>query len=117
MSNQDLKNNLLQLLQINNTINQYKNEIDSLKKQKDNLEKNLIIYMEKNDMTNKNIIVNDQKIKYNTTKNYETFSKKYLLNKISTFLKDENVANELVNYLYNHREIKESKSIKITQTK
>jgi hypothetical protein len=117
MSNQDLKNNLLQLLQINNSINQYKNEIDGLKKQKDNLEKNLIFYMEKNDMTNKNIIVNDQKIKYNTTKNYETFSKKYLLNNISTFLKDENVANELVNYLYNNREIKESKSIKITNTK
>lgn len=117
MSNQDLKNNLLQLLQINNTINEYKNELDGLKKKKDNLEKNLIIYMENNDMTNKNIIVNDQKIKYNTTKNYETFSKKYLLNKISIFLKDENVANELVNYLYNNREIKESKSIKITQSK
>ena len=117
MSNQDLKNNLLELLQINNSINQYKDEIDQLKKKKDNLEKNLIIYMEKNDMTNKNIIVNNQKIKYNTTKNYETFSKKYLLNKISSFLNDEHKANELVDFLYNNREIKESKSIKIISSK
>ena len=35
--------------------------------------KELITFMENNNMTNKNLIVNNNKIKYNTTKNYETF--------------------------------------------
>ena len=114
MSNSsDLKNNLIKILEINNEIEQYKTELDKLKKQKDNIEKNLIIYMESNDMVNKNIIVNNNKIRYNTTKNYESFSKKYLLNNISSFLKDEKIASQLVDHLYNNRNIKESKSIKI----
>ena len=113
MSNQDLKNNLSQIIQLNNAIEHQKNELDKLKKQKDVIEKNLITFME-NNMTSKNLIVNNNKIKYNTTKNYETFSKKYLLEKSNLFFKDQNnIANQFVDFLYNNRSIKESKSIKI----
>jgi hypothetical protein len=113
MSNQDLKNNLSQIIQLNNAIEHQKSELDKLKKKKDVIEKNLITFMESNNMTNKNLIVNNNKIKYNTTKNYETFSKKYLLEKSNIFFKDQNIANQFVDFLYNNRSIKESKSIKI----
>jgi len=113
MSNQELKNNLSQIIQLNNAIENQKSELDKLKKQKDVIEKNLITFMENNNMTSKNLIVNNNKIKYNTTKNYETFSKKYLLEKSNLFFKDQNIANQFVDFLYNNRNVKESKSIKI----
>ena len=69
--------------------------------------------MENNKMTNKNLIVNNNKIKYNNKKNYESFSKRYLLEKSNEFFKDQNTANQFVDFLYNNRGVKESKSIKI----
>jgi len=117
MDSNEFKHNLVKILEINNQLDAYKQEMDKLKSQKANIEKNLIVFFEENNMTNNNIIVNNNKIKYSTQKNYETFSKKYLTNNIYGFLKDKKIAEELVEHLYNNRNIKESKSIKITNNK
>ena len=113
MNSDELKNNLSQIIQINNAIEIQKSQLDKLKKNREIIENKLIIFMENNKMTNKNLIVNNNKIKYNTTKNYESFSKKYLLEKCNLFFKDSKISNEFVDFLYNNRGIKESKSIKI----
>ena len=113
----DLKENVFRLLEIENQIKHLKQNLDDLKNQKTQIENSLKSQLDKNGMKNKNIIFNDKKISYVSQKNYETFSKKYLLETLKLYLKNENVANEVTNFLYSNRKVNENYVIKISDKK
>ena len=73
--------------------------------------------MEKNDVDFINIKNNDGggKLKYNKTKKYNSLSKKYLLNILNIYFKNETLAQELMSFIYNNREYKNK--VNITKTK
>ena len=73
--------------------------------------------MEKNEVDFINIKNNDGggKLKYNKTKKYNSLSKKYLLNILNIYFKNENMAKELISFIYNNREYKNK--VNISKTK
>ena len=53
--------------------------------------------MEANDMTNKNILINGGKLKYEVSTTKESITKKYILSKLTDY--NEKKAEEITNYL------------------
>jgi|LakMenEpi03Aug12_release.lakeMendotaPanAssembly.Ray.scaffolds.fasta_scaffold258034_1 hypothetical protein len=85
---------------------------NNIKKDMDNVESFIITFMESNNMTDKNILINDGKLCYDLTKTHETLTKKFMLDKLTLYFKDEEKAKDIVEYLYDNRGVKDKKSIK-----
>ena len=68
-------------------------------------------------ITDKDIIFGNSKIKYTQTKVPEGITKKRIQDRLTIFLKNENIAKEATNFIYSERESKINTSIKITNTK
>ena len=97
-----------------------KNHLKIIKSKMDEINKQLIILMKKQEATHINI--NNEKgggkIKYKKTKSYSSISKKCLNNLLPIFFKQYNInidTNELIKFLYQNREFKELE--KLTKTK
>lgn len=97
-----------------------KKHLKIIKSKMDQINKQLIILMKKQEATHINI--NDEKgggkIKYKKTKSYSSISKKCLNNLLPIFFKQYNInidTNELIKFLYQNREFKELE--KLTKTK
>jgi hypothetical protein len=71
--------------------------------------------METNNVTNKDIIFGDRVIKYSTSNISENITKKLILERLKIFLKDENIANEAVNFIYSDRTMTKKNTLKITK--
>jgi hypothetical protein len=112
-----LKNNIEKLIQLENEENKHKEHINKLKKDKDEISTNIITFMERNKITDKDIIFGDSKIKYTQTKIQEGITKKRIHERLTTFLKNENIAKEATDFIYSEREAKINKSIKISNNK
>jgi len=110
----NLKNYLEKLIEIEEEEKKYKNYIDKLKKDKDNLNVNIINIIEKNNIGDKDIIINNKKIKYVTQKIQDGITKKHILERLKLYLKNENHALEALNFIYNNRESSLKKLIKIS---
>tara|TARA_B000000475_G_C15976369_1_gene439113 strand:+ start:941 stop:1429 length:489 start_codon:yes stop_codon:yes gene_type:complete len=97
-----------------------KKHLKIIKSKMDEINKQLIILMKKQEATHINI--NNEKgggkIKYKKTKSYSSISKKCLNNLLPIFFKQYNInidTNELIKFLYQNREFKELE--KLTKTK
>ena len=97
-----------------------KNHLKIIKSKMDEINKQLIHLMKKQEATHINI--NNEKgggkIKYKKTKSYSSISKKCLNNLLPIFFKQYNInidTNELIKFLYQNREFKELE--KLTKTK
>lgn len=109
---QELKNAIQKYVEIDNKMNKIKELNKSLKKERDNVDKFILNYMNENNMQNKNIILNDGKLRYVTTKTSESITKKYIQAKLSEFLNDKERAKEATNYIYDTRNQKENVQLK-----
>ena len=74
-------------------------------------------YMEKNNVTHKDIIFGDRKIKYTTNNVTENITKKLIFERLKIFLKDEKTANDAVNFIYSERSSTKKNSLKIIKEK
>lgn len=121
-TNKDNDINLLnKLVQLYNQY-EYKLKTITLKKKQisdklNYIKQNIIPLMEKNqvDFININNNKGGGKIKYNNTKVYNSVSKKYLINILNIYFKNELMANEVTNFIYNNREYKNKKTISKTK--
>jgi hypothetical protein len=73
--------------------------------------------MEKNNITNKNIIFDNKKIRYTTNTIIENISKKVIFDNLNTFFKNDKMANDATFFIYNNRKSTVKKNIKITTIK
>ena len=112
-----LKSNVEKLIELEKQEEQYKDYISQLKKEKESISQNIVTFMERNKITDKDIIFGNSKIKYTQTKVPEGITKKRIQDRLTIFLKNENIAKEATNFIYSERESKINTSIKITNTK
>jgi hypothetical protein len=112
-----LKNNIEKLIELENEESKYKEHISNLKKEKDEVTSNIVTFMERNKITDKDIIFGNSKIKYAQTKVQEGITKKRIQDRLTLFLKNENIAKEATDFIYSERDAKYNKSIKITNNK
>ena len=97
--------------------NIYKDKIKNLKNKKDKIHDNIVNYMSNNDILDKEIIFENNKIKCASSKITESITKKLILERLKLFLKDENLANQATNFIYSDRNSSQKLSLKISNIK
>jgi len=112
-----LKNNVEKLIELEKEEEKYKEYILNLKKEKEGITQNIVSFMERNKITDKDIIFGDSKIKYTQTKIQEGITKKRIHERLTMFLKNEQIAKDATDFIYSERDSKFNKSIKITNNK
>ena len=98
-----------------NEINKLNKNLKDLKIKKEKEEKKLIKLFERNNLTNNIITTNTYHIEYSLRKSRQSFSKEFLKNCLIKYFQRSNVnlnVNEIINFIYNSREISEKKIIK-----
>lgn len=97
--------------------NIYKDKIKNLKNKKEKIHDNIVNYMSNNDILDKEIIFENNKIKCASSKITESITKKLILERLKLFLKDENLANQATNFIYSDRNSSQKLSLKISNIK
>lgn len=108
------KDYITRLVEIEEEEEKYKNIMTEFKNEKDNLNNKIIEYMEKNNITNKDIIFGNRKIKYSKSKISENITKKLIEERLKIFFKNENQAADAVNFIYKNRNMNEKVCLKIS---
>jgi len=117
MDKENLKDYINKLLEVEKEENKLKDYANELKEKKAKLNTLIIDFMEKNSITDKDIILGDKKIKYSLTKSQENITKGLLFEKLKVFLKSEDASKEAVQFIYNDRNVTMKPSIKIIDIK
>ena len=112
-----LKENIQKLIDLEKEEEKYKNIFSNIKKEKEILNSNVINFMQKNNITEKDIIFGDKKIKYSTLKVQDNITKKLIYERLKIFLKDDVSANNATNFIYSDRNISEKNYLKISDIK
>jgi hypothetical protein len=108
------KEYISKLVEIEEKEDKYKNILLEIKKDKEKMNDKIINFMEKNNITDKEIIFGERKIKYMKNKITETITKKLIETRLKQFFKDDNQASSAVNFIYNDRNKNEKVSLKIS---
>jgi hypothetical protein len=111
------KKNIKRIIDLENEEKQLKDTLNRIKEQKDKLNDNLISFMETNNITTKDIIYGDKKIKYIRTKNTEGITKKLIYEKLKNYFQSDKSATEAIEYIYKDRQSEYKTTIKITDVK
>jgi hypothetical protein len=90
--------------------------IKEYKKIKEDLNPDIIKYMNKKDKKLLSINKNYQ-IKYSSNDVYQGVNKNFINKKIGDYLKDEQLSNKITDFIYNSREKKERKNLSIIKKK
>jgi hypothetical protein len=112
-----LKEHIQKLIDLEKEEEKYKNIFSNIKKEKEILNSNVINFMQKNNITEKDIIFGDKKIKYSTLKVQDNITKKLIYERLKIFLKDDVSANNATNFIYSDRNISEKNYLKISDIK
>jgi hypothetical protein len=108
--------NLKKYLDITNELNSIKSELKKLNETKSKLEKQILVNIEKAKLENTQIETHEFYIDYSKKKSYQSISKGFLEEKIKEFFNERNIKNltdELIEFIYNSRETKETKFLKL----
>ena len=111
------KRNIKKIIDLENEEKGLKDTLNRIKEQKDKLNDNLVSFMETNNITTKDIIYGDKKIKYIRTKNTEGITKKLIYEKLRNYFQSDKSASEATEYIYKDRSSEYKTSIKITDVK
>jgi len=121
----DFQNAILKFLQYEKQIKELQEKIkpveDRIKEIKSNktkLEDRILLYMKKNDYEKSKINANGEVIQMCEMNKREGITKEYLGKKLLEYFHGDNKkANELLNYLYENREIENRKYLKVSLLK
>ena len=113
----NLKEYIEKLISLENQELKYKTEMNNIKKEKENISNSILNYMEKNNITDKEIIYGNNKIKYSSTKIQDNITKKLIFERLKIFLKNENLATEATNFIYSDRNSIQKNYIKVSDIK
>ena len=113
----DFKTSIKKWVQIDNKQKDIRLLSSNLKKEKDKLQMFITEYMENNNMQKKNILLNDGKLQYSTTKSTKPISKKYIIDKLTPYFNSKDKATEIADLLYENRETTFKSTIKRLKSK
>jgi hypothetical protein len=116
-NSENLKDCVQKLVDLEKEEEKYKNIFSNIKKEKDLLNNNIINFMEKNNIQNKDIIFGDKKIKYTSMKVQDNITKKLIHDRLKIFLKSDSAATEATNFIYSDRNSIQKNYIKVSDIK
>jgi len=99
------KQNVKDWLALDNDIKTLQEALKERRKKKGSLTPKISLYMNKFKINDLNTA--DGKLKFAKGTSYTAISKKYVIQRITDFLKDEDKTLKMLDYIYNHREKKE----------
>ena len=118
MINKDnLKDNIEKLIEIENEEQKIKKYMTSLKEKKESLNDSIITFIEENNYQDKDIIFGDKKIKYAVSKSQDGITKKLILEKLTIFLKNSEIAENATKFIYSERNTTAKSILKIMDLK
>tara|TARA_Y100001970_G_C14202547_1_gene841971 strand:+ start:1573 stop:1917 length:345 start_codon:yes stop_codon:yes gene_type:complete len=107
-----LEEKLKQWIQIDQLIQNKNSEIKELKSAKTNVNTELFTIIENNNLQNSTFKINDNYIKYSTTKQTSPITLKYLESCLNELIEDESKIEQIMNYIKNNRQTKIVNEIK-----
>ena len=118
MINKDnLKDNIEKLIEIENEEQKIRKYMASLKEKKENLNDSIITFIEENNYQDKDIIFGDKKIKYAVSKSQDGITKKLILDRLTVFLKNNEMAQNATQFIYSDRGSTQKSVLKIMDLK
>ena len=111
------KRNIKKIIELDSEENKLKEMLNKIKEEKDSINNNLVLFMETNNITGKDIIYGDRKIKYIKTKNIESITKKLIFEKLNQYFKSNKEATEITEFIYSYRKSDYKTSIKVSNIK
>jgi hypothetical protein len=114
MSTETLKEYIQKLVALEEEEEKYKTVINNIKTEKEKINSGILLFMEDNKITEKEIIYGNKKIKYASQKVTENISKKMILEKLTLFFQSDEMAKKATNYIYDERTSNTKNYIKIS---
>ena len=108
----EFKLSIKKWVEIDNKQKKVRELVNNLKKEKEKYQEYILDYMSGNNITNKKILINDGKLSYIETKTSQTITKKYIIDKLTTYFNNSKKAEEIANLLYDNRETKTKSVLK-----
>jgi len=108
----NFEDNLKRFISIDNEIKGLNERIKLLRDNRTELSDNLIDYAIKNNISNKDIRINNEKIKFTSSKIQQPLTFKYLEKSLNEIIMDKNKVGNIVDYIKNKRETKIVNEIK-----
>lgn len=108
----NLEEKLQQWIKVNTVIEEKNNEIKELKKIKNNINTSLFSIIEENNLQNSTFKINENHIRYTTSKQTSPITLKYLESCLMDLIEDETKVSEYMDYIKNNRETKIVNDIK-----
>jgi len=113
----DLKKNIQEYLRLKSIENEYKNKISTIRESSDNIENNIVSYMNDNDFLDKEIIFDKNKLKCTNLKTQESITKKLIIDRLKKFLKNDDVALKATEFIYDNRKSTNKLTLKVSNIK
>ena len=111
----DFNRNIIEWCEYDNNIKSKMEEVKTLKSKKDELEKNIVYYINENNLQESifNISSLDTKLQYHKSSVKESITLKFLENSLLKYFdNDLNKTNELMNFIKNNRSCSDKISLK-----
>ena len=91
------------IIEYNKKIKELQPSISKIKEIQNELSNNILLYMENNNMTGTDIKAGDIKLKYKLSINQSSITRAFVEKRLYTFFKDEKLAKDATEYIYNDR--------------
>ena len=112
----EFKEKLKKWVKYEQEIKRLNSKIKEYRKLKDEINPDIIKYMNKKDKKLLSINTNYQ-IKYSTNEIYQGVNKNFINTKISNYLNNQDLGNKITDFIYNSREKKERTNLSIIKKK
>ena len=118
MSKENLKEYIHKFVKLEEEEDKYKEILNDIKKKKESVSNSLIQIMEESNITDKDIIFGNKKIKYFSTKVQDSITKTLIKTRLQLYFNnDEAKSNDLTNFIYNDRNYSIKNNLKISIVK
>ena len=108
----EFTNMIKEWVTIDNELRELSLKTKSLREKKNNLNNNVINYIENNNLDNAIIKISDGTLKFNYTNISQPLTFKYINECLSDIINDKNQVEAIINYIKNKRNVKSIMDIK-----
>jgi hypothetical protein len=106
------ENSIKRWVSLDNRIKALNDEVKALREEKSEINDNISQHIEANHLEKATIQISDGKLKYVTTKTQSPISLKYLESCLANCINDTNKVKEIMEYIKDNREVKETTELK-----
>lgn len=104
--------NIKRWVSIDNKIKTINEELKGLREEKSSVNENISSYIETNNLEKATIQISDGKLRYVTSKTVQPISLKFLESCLNNCITDTNKVKQIMEYIKENREVKETMEIK-----